>query len=115
MHNWALSYNENALDKWVFPDISMPPKEYMLIRASFKDRSENFDTRTFVKQGDRFKYFISTSKPSPQSANLNFDDTSWFEGVLGFRYADNNDATALVVGTKSIYTRTNLIFQRLLM
>ncbi len=105
LHNWGLSDDGDELDKWVFPNITISPKQYLLIWASSKDKKEISYTRTFVKEGDIFKYKIPTTELSSQWTSLNFDDSSWNSGASGFGYADGDDATIVANGTKSVYTR----------
>ena len=105
LENWRLSDDENLLDKWFFPNISIEPNNYLLVWASSKDRSEVTYSRTIVNKGDFFKYLIPSSEPSSQWTNNSFDDVSWLDGVSGFGYADGDDNTVLETGTKSIYAR----------
>ena len=72
LENWRLSDDENLLDKWFFPNISIEPNDYLLVWASSKDRSEVTYSRTIVNKGDFFKYLIPSSEPSSQWTNNSF-------------------------------------------
>ena len=103
--DWGLSDDVNSLSKWKIPNITIQPNEYLWVWASSKDRSDISYVRTFITQGDSFKYFLPVSEPSPNWKNLNFNDDSWLQGESGFGYADGDDTTIVPNGTRSLYTR----------
>lgn len=105
LHNWSVSDDEDDLTKWVFPDISLDPNEYMLLWASSKDRAYLTFPRTLVSQGDVFKYHIPSSEPPSDWKTIDFDDASWLEGASGIGYGDDDDSTLIPEGTNSVYTR----------
>ena len=105
MNNWSLSDDVNDLTKWVFPNITLTPNQYILVWASSKDRATISTPRTLITQGDEFKYLIPTSEPNSNWNALRFDDSSWSLGSSGFGYGDGDDATIIPNGAQSIYLR----------
>ncbi|SDR96444.1 Por secretion system C-terminal sorting domain-containing protein [Polaribacter sp. KT25b] len=105
LKDWYLSDDVNDLTKWIFPDITIAPNEYMLLWASSKNRTTVSVPRTLINKGDQFKYLIPSSEPSSNWKNLDFNDSSWATGVSGFGYNDGDDTTIIPVGTQSIYLR----------
>ena len=105
MDNWTVSDNIENPDMWTFPQVNLDPDEYLLIWASGKNRSQISYSRTYINQGDVFKYIIPNSEPNLNWKNINFNDNSWFDGTSGFGYADGDDSTILPNGTLSVYMR----------
>ena len=105
LDNWTISDNIENLDMWTFPQINLDPNEYLLIWASGKNRSQISYSRTYINQGDVYKYIIPSSEPNLNWNNINFNDNSWFDGASGFGYADGDDTTILPNGTLSVYMR----------
>ena len=105
LENWTISDDEDDLSKWSFPNVSIPPNDYLLLWASDKDRAQITSIRTLVNQGDLYKYLIPTSEPNSNWTNLNFNDSNWTNGVSGFGYADGDDATLFPNGTLAVYLR----------
>lgn len=105
LNEWSLSDDTTDLRKWIFPDITLVPNEYLLLWASSKDRSAVSYARTLINQGDAFKYIIPNSEPNTNWKSLNYNDSSWPEGASGFGYNDGDDATIIPNGTRSIYLR----------
>ena len=105
LDNWTISDNIENLDMWPFPQINLDPDEYLLIWASGKNRSQISYSRTYINQGDTYKYIIPNSEPNLNWNNINFNDNSWFDGASGFGYADGDDTTILPNGTLSVYMR----------
>ena len=105
LDNWTISDNIENLDMWTFPQINLDPDEYLLIWASGKNRSQISYSRTYINQGDVYKYIIPNSEPNLNWNNINFNDNSWFDGATGFGYADGDDTTILPNGTLSVYMR----------
>jgi hypothetical protein len=104
LNDWSLTDDVDDLTKWTFPDIILSPDKYIRLWASSKDRVASYP-RTLVNQGDTFTYSIPTSEPNSNWNALSFDDSSWTSGPSGFGYADEDDATIIPNGTKSIYLR----------
>jgi hypothetical protein len=105
LDNWTISDNIENLDMWTFPQINLDPDEYLLIWASGKNRSQISYSRTYINQGDTYKYIIPNSEPNLNWNNINFNDNSWLDGASGFGYADGDDTTILPNGTLSVYMR----------
>jgi hypothetical protein len=111
LDGWSLSDDQDNLKKWSFPDITLPPNQYMLLWASSKNRTSQAIYKTLINQGDTFKYSTPTSEPSSNWKSLDFNDANWLEGPSGFGYADGDDATMLPNGTVSVYLRKKIIIQ----
>jgi len=107
INNWGLSDDVLNLTKWVFPNITLSPDQYLLLWASSKNRSEVTFATTLVNQGDSFKYLTPNSEPDPNWKNASFDDSGWSQGNSGFGYADGDDATEVPNGTQSVYLRVS--------
>tara|TARA_B100000780_G_scaffold278950_1_gene254575 strand:- start:1660 stop:3645 length:1986 start_codon:yes stop_codon:yes gene_type:complete len=105
INGWFLSDDVDDLEKWIFPNITLSPNQYLLLWASSKDRSNISYSRTLVNQGDAFKYLIPTSEPSSTWKTLSFDDSGWSESASGFGYNDADDTTIIPTGTTSVYLR----------
>lgn len=103
--NWTLSDDENDLTKWIFPEITIPANNYLLLWASDKNRSQTTYSRTLINQGDLYKYIIPSAEPSSNWTYLNFNDSDWQNGASGFGYSDNDDNTVVPNGTLSVYLR----------
>ena len=105
LENWTISDDETDLLKWSFPNVSIPPNDYLLLWASAKDRAQITTIRTLVNQGDLYNYLIPSSEPNSNWTNLNFNDSTWANGSSGFGYADGDDATLIPNGTVAVYLR----------
>ena len=105
INGWFLSDDVDDLEKWIFPNITLSPNQYLLLWASSKDRSNISYSRTLVNQGDAFKYLIPTSEPGSTWKTLSFDDSGWSESASGFGYNDADDTTIIPTGTTSVYLR----------
>lgn len=62
---------------------------------------------SIVVESDQFKYSVPQVEPAIDWVQLDFDDTSWSEGVGGFGYADGDDNT-IVEATTSVYLRKKI-------
>ena len=113
INGWSLSDDVNDLTKWIFPDITLTPNQYMLLWASSKDRTTMSYTRTLVNEGDDFQYLIPTSEPNSNWKALSFNDTNWISAPSGFGYNDGDDATGIPIGTRSIYLRKKFTISNL--
>lgn len=105
LNGFGLSDNKDEPFKWIFPDYSVKPGEYLLVFASDKDRREvpGF-WNTIISQGDDWKYLVPVAEPSSSWRLSGFVDTSWKTGKSGFGMGDNDDATTITV-TRSIFLR----------
>ena len=76
LDSWTISDNIENLDMWTFPQINLDPDEYLLIWASGKNRSQISYSRTYINQGDVYKYIIPNSEPNLNWNNINFMTTA---------------------------------------
>ena len=113
INGWSLSDDVDGITKWIFPNITLTPDQYMVLWASSKDRTTINYPRTLINQGNEFKYLIPTSEPNSNWNSLSFDDSSWSSGLSGFGFADGDDATIIPNGTKSIYLRKTFTINNL--
>jgi hypothetical protein len=91
--------------KWILPDLSLHPREHLLIFASDKDRrSSAKHWETIINWGDIWKYKTGTSEPPADWKDIAFDDSSWSSGPSGFGYGDGDDST-VVSQIISVYIR----------
>lgn len=82
--------------KWTFPNITLPPNEYLLVFASAKDKKEvPLHWETVINQGNEWKYFVGTEEPPADWKSLDFNASTWSSGASGFGYGDNDDATVI--------------------
>ena len=58
-----------------------------------------------VLPGDDWHYTVPSSQPSALWNQLDFDDSNWDQGMSGFGYGDDDDATLVPENTISIYLR----------
>ncbi|MGB0929658.1 MAG: CotH kinase family protein [Chitinophagales bacterium] len=107
LENWTVTDDFNQPNKWTFPSKILTPNEHALVWASGKNRSIVGSHRTFISQGDVFRYKIPTTELSPQWTAVGFFDLTWEQGISGFGYGDNDDATLLPQGTQSVFLRKN--------
>jgi len=105
INGWGVTDDDTDLSKFTFPDFTIHPQEYLLVWASGKDRSSFISSRTLVNRGDIHKYKIPNSQMPSNWTSQNFNDSSWSQGPSGFGYGDDDDATTVPSGTKSIFTR----------
>lgn len=105
LNGWSISDKEDEPNKWVFPDITLLPNEYIQIYASSKDRKYRTYPRTVLKQGDLVKYLIPTSEPPSAWKTIDYDDSFWSEGSTGIGYGDDDDSTLVPEGTNAVYIR----------
>jgi len=80
--------------KWIFPEISLGPQEYLLIFASGKDRDGIGEVwETVIDWGDDWKYVVPSEELPGNWRLPGYDDSSWPTGPSGFGYGDDDDAT----------------------
>lgn len=109
-----LSDNPANLQKWAFPNLSVPGQGHLLIFASGKDRglyAKHWET--IIDRGDEWRYFPGTSEPDSNWHQPGFIDSTWSTGNSGFGYGDGDDAT-LISGLTSIYIRREFDISSLL-
>ena len=103
--NFSLSDDPGNLPKWKFPDLTLGPKNFLIVYASGKDKKDGaMFWETIITKGDQWKYLVPVSEPSSTWRTLGFDDALWKNGPSGFGFGDNDDATT-VPSTNSIYIR----------
>ena len=94
LFNYSLTDNFSDTLKWIFPDISIAPNEYLMLFASGKNSTDQIiHIETIIDWGDDWSYFLGYSEPSANWRELSFDDSSWLVGASGFGFGDNDDST----------------------
>ena len=94
LHNFGLSDDESDPFKWIFPNISIAPDNFLLVFASGKDiKIIPIHWETVIEWGDEWKYFVPQSEPPSDWRTVGFDDSDWLSGPSGFGYGDNDDST----------------------
>jgi uncharacterized repeat protein (TIGR02543 family) len=102
---YGLSDNTTDPFKWVFPECSIEPGDYMLIFASGKDRKDSVNFwEIVINKGDEWKYFIGTKDPPEDWRFPDFDDSVWDSGPSGFGFGDDDDET-VIQGATAFYIR----------
>lgn len=113
LKGYFLSDSPSNLQKWAFPNTSIPAQGYLLIFASGKGPGLYAKYwETIIDWGDEWRYFPGSSEPPPNWNLPGFEDENWNTGNSGFGYGDNDDAT-LIEGVLSIYVRKEFILQDL--
>ncbi|MEJ2544618.1 MAG: CotH kinase family protein [Calditrichaceae bacterium] len=110
--DWGLSDESGEPFKWIFPDVSLIPGQYLVLFASDKNRREwvaYWDN--IIDQGDSWRYFPGTSEPPANWNSSDFDDSSWETGNSGFGYGDGDDQTELSAGILSVYLRKTFVIE----
>jgi hypothetical protein len=81
---------------WVFPEVIIQAKSYLLLYASGKDRKiVRSQLHTIIKRDDSWKYYVPISGMPENWRNPNFDDSLWASGPSGFGFNDGDDATQI--------------------
>jgi len=110
LDGYSLTDNIDDPRKWIFPEIVIEPKKYLITFASGKDRKDCIPCwNAVITAGDIWRYFIGNSEPPADWMSLAFNDQGWLEGPTGIGYGDDDDATAVPAGTMSIYLRKSFI------
>ena len=108
LKDFGLSDKKTNPFKWLFPDLTVNPGEYLIVFASGKDRRDvPVNWNTLVSQGDDWKYLVPTAEPTTNWRLAGFDDASWKTGKSGFGQGDNDDATVVAV-PRSIFLRKKI-------
>ena len=109
LEGYHLSDDAIDADKWTFPAMLLPPRSYLLVFASGKDRTElPLSYRTIITKGEEWHYLVQSSEPGSLWKNISFDDSGWKKGSSGFGYGDNDDATVLNK-TISVFIRKEFV------
>jgi len=103
--NFGLSDDQKNLTKWKFPNVTIQPKNFLIVYASGKDKKNgSMFWETIITKGDLWKYLVPVSEPSSAWRYLGFVDTQWRSGPSGFGYGDSDDST-IVAQTNAVYIR----------
>ncbi|MEM9545590.1 MAG: CotH kinase family protein [Bacteroidota bacterium] len=102
---WTISDREDNPTKWTLPNIVIDANEYLLIWASGKDRRETTNSRTLIDRNEDWKYIVPNQSVNFSWVELEFDDSNWLIGKSGFGYSDNDDATEIPTGSRSVFMR----------
>jgi len=102
---WSITDDILEPTKWVFPEMQLAAGEYLRLWASDKDKTAAGVYKTLINRGDNFHYILPQSNPSYTWTAINFNDSSWLQGVSGFGYGDGDDATQIPQGTTVVYLR----------
>jgi len=106
LEEWTVTDDIEQPDKWTFPNSTLDANGYMLVWASGKDRSILGTPRTLITHGDVFRYIIPNQNIN-QWTQVGFVDLQWQQGATSLGYGDNDDATLLPSGTRSVFLRKN--------
>jgi hypothetical protein len=110
LSNYYISDKRNNLTKFRLPDRNLAPNDFQLIYASSKNKGAyeapitTHHWETAVKQGDFWRYVVSSDTADPTWRELGFDDASWPLGKSGIGYGDGDDST-IVPNCFAVYMR----------
>jgi hypothetical protein len=104
LYGYGISDDITDLFKWTLPDFNIPANGHLLIFASDKDRSGQGQWETIIDWGDDWNYYLPQSQLPETWITLGYNDSGWSDGMSGFGYGDNDDAT-IVAQTMSVYAR----------
>ena len=100
---WGLSDDVNEPFKWLIPNVSLGPQDFLLIMASDKDRVNIIsEWETIIDVGDSWYYSVANQQPPLNWNQLGFNFSSWSIGPSGFGYGDGDDNTE-IPNTISVY------------
>jgi hypothetical protein len=114
-----LSDDPVLLEKWQFPQVSIPAGGRLLVWLSGKNRfvpppsalsgSANvaFEA-SLVRDGDEWRYLLGdpgSIGPPAGWSGPGFDDSDWPLGRAGFGYGDGDDATVIPAGSGVVFIR----------
>jgi hypothetical protein len=92
--------------KWIFPAMSFPAKQHLLIFASGKNRKElPMDFETIIDIGDEWHFLVPDSDIGSAWHTLDFNDSLWSSGNSSFGYSDGDDTTLINSSANSIFIR----------
>lgn len=104
--NWGLSDKKSNPFKWTLPDRTLPPQSWMLIFASSKDRKQAVAAwETVVRKSMIWRYRLGSAAIPAAWMARDFNDTGWNQGLSGFGFGDNDDATTIANSNLSVYGR----------
>ncbi len=103
LHQFGLSDNANNRFKWTFPEIMLPPQEFLLVFASDKDRKfVPMEEQVLVSSTTIWKYVDDGEDLGSDWKEIDFDDTEWKTGTAPLGYNTNGNeryATVLDYGS----------------
>lgn len=92
---YGLSDDKNNLLKWIFPATTLTSKGHILVFTSGKDRKDIYYWKNSISGNDLWKYSVDNDTALTTWNSNEFDDSAWPQGLGGFGYGDNDDATVL--------------------
>lgn len=97
LDGYSLSDRNDLSQAWVFPEIKLAPRSYLVVYASGKDRKNyQLNYKTIIDQGATWQYFLPTDvMPDEEWRTPGFDASSWETGKSGFGYGDGDDQTVI--------------------
>ena len=100
---YGLSDDLNEIGKWIIPNITINPKNHLLIFASGKNRCEF--KNTIINRGDSWNYKIGTGQVLSNWTKIDYNDSEWLQGATGIGYGDDDDSTTIPINTVLLYAR----------
>ncbi len=117
---WWFTDDPALPNRWVFPDVSIPAKGYLLVWLSGNDRFAPppevirngtgllaFDP-IFIEDEAQWRYIVANPALAGPPAGWNqrgFDAGAFATGNAGFGYGDGDDFTELAVDTPAVFIR----------
>ncbi len=92
LNEYYISDNDH-LKKHQLPNIELAPNKDCLIFASGKDKFENYQWELIINASDQWKYNSIEDFENFDWTRTDFKDNHWKNGVGGFGFGDNDDAT----------------------
>lgn len=96
---------------WSFGATTIGPNSHRLIFLSGKDRQgaagifDHYEVAVFPEM--TWRYIVPSTQPNALWNTINFDASSWNEGVGGIGYGDDDDNTVIAPPAYSVYSRTS--------
>ncbi|PKL88171.1 MAG: hypothetical protein CVV23_11610 [Ignavibacteriae bacterium HGW-Ignavibacteriae-2] len=111
LNGFLLTDNLKNGEPWLFPEVVIKAKSFMLVNASSSD-SDLFPRywETVINWGDTWKYSIGNSGIPAEWKDENFNEAGWHEGPTGIGVGDNDDRT-VVVNSNSIFARKKFFIE----
>ncbi|HPR31331.1 MAG TPA: chitobiase/beta-hexosaminidase C-terminal domain-containing protein, partial [Prolixibacteraceae bacterium] len=96
LKGYVLNDDPDVASGWIFPEATLPPRSFLLVFASGKDRKAfGAHYQTIIDRNTLWRYSIPSGSTSVQWRNTGYNAASWSQGKSGFGYGDNDDATIL--------------------
>ncbi len=110
IEGYSISDNPDQPDKWIFPELILPPDSHLVIFASDKNRKEIVDHwETAIHANNIWRYWMPDAEPDSAWKNIGFNDTLWLEGSGGFGRGDGDDNTILPDTVATVYLRKTFV------